>query len=104
MNETESICRHCGEPISLNDDVWTHSGARFCIDNRVDAEEGDVAEPAMSETNATEPETFSPAFLDAERRLLDYVATLRTTADEIEALAAGVRASVAEAKHTEAGS
>ncbi|MGD0287401.1 MAG: hypothetical protein ABSC31_13675 [Acidimicrobiales bacterium] len=46
--------------------------------------------------------TFSPAFLDAERQLLAYTATLRSTADEIEATVTGLRAFVAE--HAEVGS
>jgi hypothetical protein len=51
-----------------------------------------------------ENETFSEAFLSAEAQLLAYVATLRTTADEIETTVAGYRAYVAGAKQGEAGS
>jgi hypothetical protein len=47
-----------------------------------------------------EEETFSPAFLDAEGRLIKYVATLRTTADEIETMVVGLRAFVSEHKAT----
>jgi hypothetical protein len=52
----------------------------------------------------SEDETFGQAFLEAEGQLLAYVATLRTTADEIEATVAGVRAAVTEARRAEAGS
>ena len=67
-------------------------GARFCIDNRVGADEGDVAEPAMSVTSATDTETFSPEFLSAEKKLLSWAGVLHTAADEIEATVAGLRA------------
>jgi hypothetical protein len=48
--------------------------------------------------------TLSPAFLSAEKELLDHAATLRTEADRIETMVAGLRAWVTEAMSAEAGS